>query len=299
VSAVLAKLLGERVLSVPIYAANFHAWIGHVSIWDIVRFALISLEKNLTSVGSGSATFGDTPISTVMTWVRETQSLVLIDDSTPMGQLAKLLSYGQRRGLVHLSSTPGAPPTDTLLPAADPTAYRVVSQTDVCRFLVSQMSTGAIDWLNDKVGDLYPWLQFAAPITVKRSDTLGTALGRVSAAGVSALPVVDDKGCLVDVLSTSDCAHISKESFASSTSFLRCLEQQVGHFLGSVPRRTANAAPITATLDDTLLVALNRMLDHHIHRVVLVDAASHPIGVLSLTDVTRVTAKHYISEYYS
>src|SRR5262249_61745000 len=48
--------------------------------------------------------------------------------------------------------------------------------------------------------------------------------------------------------------------------------------------------PVTADLNTPVHLLAKRMLDAHIHRIVVVDAEGHPTGVVSSTDILAAVA---------
>jgi CBS domain-containing protein len=58
------------------------------------------------------------------------------------------------------------------------------------------------------------------------------------------------------------------------------------------PRHLMTAQVICTWPDEPLNDAVNKMLSHHVHRLVVTRAEGdqrHPIGILSMTDLARVT----------
>ena len=126
--------------------------------------------------------------------------------------------------------------------------------------------------------------------------SLRGAAGLLMQARVSGAPVVDDQGRCVGVLSTTDFlkaagshpVHRSPESCV-------CSEWQVVDFC-AVPEdsveRYMTGDPVTVTPDIPLAELARRMLDAHIHRVIVVNEARKPIGIISSTDILAAVAYH-------
>jgi CBS domain-containing protein len=99
---------------------------------------------------------------------------------------------------------------------------------------------------------------------------------------VTGLPVVDEHGMLVGVISQTDLLwgpglHIAA-LLRSKTSGLR-----VGELMTS--------PPVTVPLSVTIIEAARVMLEHKVHRVVAIDEQGRPIGVLSATDYVGLVAE--------
>jgi CBS domain-containing protein len=136
-------------------------------------------------------------------------------------------------------------------------------------------------------------------LTVVPQDmTLPAAAHVLSRAGVSGAPVVDEKGRCVGVLSTTDFVHFvgdtkSHPRQAAIPGCERVCEWQLIN--GSVlppdaVRLHMTADPVTADGQTPVSDLARRMLDAHIHRIVVVDEQIRPIGVVSSTDILAAVA---------
>jgi len=87
--------------------------------------------------------------------------------------------------------------------------------------------------------------------------------------------LVDDNGMLVGVVSGRDIKRISSTAF------------WVGKLFKPVSEFVHNAALITVRPEDTLGTAIAKCAEHNVHRVIVVNDAREPIGVMALTDILR------------
>jgi CBS domain-containing protein len=99
---------------------------------------------------------------------------------------------------------------------------------------------------------------------------------------ITGLPVVDDAGNLVGVLSQTDLVwgpglHV--------TTLLR--RKPSGLRVGEL----MTSPPVTVTMDTTVIEAARVMLQNRVHRLVAVDALGRPVGVLSATDYVTLAAE--------
>jgi CBS domain-containing protein len=99
---------------------------------------------------------------------------------------------------------------------------------------------------------------------------------------VTGLPVVDEDGVLVGVISQTDLVHLDDPSVRS---LIR--RASVGIRVGEVMSRP----PVTVLLTTTLLEAARLMTQQWIHRVVVVDEKGRPLGVLSAMDFVALFAE--------
>jgi CBS-domain-containing membrane protein len=135
-------------------------------------------------------------------------------------------------------------------------------------------------------------------VMIPQDMGLRAAAHLLSQAGISGAPVVDNHGCCVGVISTTDfmrrlqaegtlpnpgCAHL--------TGYLS--EWQVSD-LDELPteevREHMTANPVTISPDTSIRAMARMMLNAHIHRLIVVDAHDRPVGIVSATDVLAAVA---------
>jgi len=98
-----------------------------------------------------------------------------------------------------------------------------------------------------------------------------------------ALPIVNDQGVLVGNLSIRDV----EASFNDKNAVL---SSPIGEYLVSV-KKSNSLSPdkvVTIAKEDTIEHAIELMIDNRIHRIWVVDADNHPIGVISTSDICRI-----------
>jgi CBS domain-containing protein len=124
---------------------------------------------------------------------------------------------------------------------------------------------------------------------------LPAAARLLSDAHISGAPVVDGNGRCVGVLSATDFVHRARDEalkhgrrepcFCSDwqmVDFRLLPEDQVRWHMTPGPVTVPPTAPITEVA--------RIMLDAHIHRVVVMDAADRPVGILTSTDLLAILA---------
>jgi CBS domain-containing protein len=120
------------------------------------------------------------------------------------------------------------------------------------------------------------------PILTSVDASVEDAQELLRAHRITGLPVIDDNGNLVGVLSQSDLVwgpglHVAT-LLRKKPSGLR-----VGELMTS--------PPVTVTMDTSVVEAARVMLENRVHRVVAVDAQGRPVGVLSATDYVTLAAE--------
>jgi CBS-domain-containing membrane protein len=132
---------------------------------------------------------------------------------------------------------------------------------------------------------------------VPQDMSLAAAAHLLSQAHISGAPVVDAKGRLVGVLSTTDfvtwVSHGGREAHVRKPSAGCVCEWEVLN-LEVLPsdavRFHMTADPVTVSPDTPIAELARKMIDVHIHRVIVVDAARRPAGIVSSTDILAAVA---------
>lgn len=133
------------------------------------------------------------------------------------------------------------------------------------------------------------------PIRVGRADALGTIANLFDENGISGLPVVDAADRLVGIVSKTDVLHRCLEGPQGArpgvTFFDRLRAEEAAPSLDpedlGVAEDFMTTDPVTARPDESLYVAASRMAKERVHRVIVVDEESRPVGILTTFDVLQ------------
>jgi len=128
-----------------------------------------------------------------------------------------------------------------------------------------------------RVGDLMT----LDPVVIRADAAIETAERLLHTYRISGLPVIDEDGRLVGVISRTD---LLDDGTGSLSALLR--GNGSGLRVGELMTSPAVTVPMTATLAE----AARLMRDERIHRVVAIDESGHPIGVLAATDYVYLVA---------
>jgi CBS domain-containing protein len=134
----------------------------------------------------------------------------------------------------------------------------------------------AIDY-NLRAGDLMT----IEPVSVAVDALIEEAQRLILEYGVSGLPVVDERGELVGVISQTDFMHLQNPDVASIIH-----NKSSGIRVGEVMSQPA----VTVSIATPLSAAARTMLDKRVHRVVVTDDQYRPVGVLSAMDYVELYA---------
>jgi CBS domain-containing protein len=120
------------------------------------------------------------------------------------------------------------------------------------------------------------------PVVVHIYTPIEKAARLLSANSITGLPVIDDGGALVGVISQTDLVAV--------------MESPVGRLIRAEPSglcvgELMSSPAVTVPLTEPLVEAARVMLDSRVHRLVAVDDAGHAVGVLSAIDFVRLYAE--------
>jgi CBS domain-containing protein len=137
-------------------------------------------------------------------------------------------------------------------------------------------------------------------LTVTPTTPLAEAIQILVDRQISGLPVVDETGKLVGVISESDLMWREKGldrppyiMFLDSVIYLQNPakhEQDLHKVLGQTVGEVMTAHAISITADATIPTAARMMHEHKIHRLPVVDTADRPIGIITQGDIVRAIA---------
>lgn len=135
-------------------------------------------------------------------------------------------------------------------------------------------------------------------VMIPKETSLRAAAHTLAQNQISGAPVVDSLGRCVGVISATDYmrwAEMEKPLTPepSTASDCVCSDWQVMD-LEEIPTdevaRYMTPDPVTVSPATPVGQLARRMLDAHIHRVVVVDPQNHPVGVVSSTDILAAVA---------
>lgn len=117
------------------------------------------------------------------------------------------------------------------------------------------------------------------PILVREDEPLTHAAGLIEQHRIHGLPVVDETGSLVGVVSQTDMLRA------------RTTEHLWSAWRGLKVRHLMTAPALTIETDATVEQAAARMEQNQVHRLVVVEAGgAAPIGIISTSDIVRAMA---------
>lgn len=130
-------------------------------------------------------------------------------------------------------------------------------------------------------------------VLLPKEMSLHGAAHLLAQANVSGAPVVDEDGRCIGVLSTTDFMHLAERGRTApckseSVYSWQIVEEESGS--GDRVADYMNTDPVCVPPHMPIGDIARKMIDAHIHRVIVVDAVHHPIGVVSSTDILAAVA---------
>ena len=138
------------------------------------------------------------------------------------------------------------------------------------------------------------------PITAKPEMPLKEAIKILAQQRISGLPVVNEKGKLVGIVSETDL--MWQESGATPPPYIMLLdsviflenparyEKEIHKALGETVGDVMTKNPLTTTPDQPLSAAAKLMHERNIHRLPVLDNNGEVIGILTRGDIIRAMA---------
>jgi CBS domain-containing protein len=137
-------------------------------------------------------------------------------------------------------------------------------------------------------------------ITIPQRMPLPDAVGVLAQAHIGGAPVVDGRGECVGVFSLADFARRTRPGnrashLAPPVPGCVCTEWEVvqpdwADLPPDAVGRYMTPDPVTVPPETTLGEMAQRMVDAHIHRLIVTDAEGRPIGIVSSTDLLAAVA---------
>jgi predicted transcriptional regulator/ribosome-associated translation inhibitor RaiA len=154
--------------------------------------------------------------------------------------------------------------------------YGVISQNAILEAVIDNFS-------HLTVGDIYT----ESVVTVGEDDGVGKAINRLREHGVSRLPVLDDHGHLVGVVTTHDIADVVVRDMDKATRGERAGDRE--RILDMPVADVMNSPVETVTVAESVDVAVERMLEMDFGGLVVTPADDDEVvqGVVTKTDALR------------
>lgn len=140
-------------------------------------------------------------------------------------------------------------------------------------------------------------LMVSNPVSIQEEITVHEAAGVLTDRGINAVPVINEAGRAIGVLSRADIVRYERETarhhqFAASDSEEESLKYDSVGFQIEEADRTAvreimTPLVIAVSPEEHALEVVNKMLAYKVHRLFVVDAEGVVVGVISTFDILK------------
>jgi len=259
-----------NILSLPVTDANGKIE-GMISVMDLLVYLAWApyFETGKPISGELSQTKLETTVRALLGLTEESRTVHVVEPHLPLMNLAIPFTSGLHRVLVQKKI------------GEDQTAIRVLSQSDVIRFIYERKSD-FVTHMEKKLKDLVTPKKV---ISINESFSALDGFKEMTLAKVPAVAVVDSQtGEVIGNLAASDLRGVSSEALSDVIlPVMSFLKKTRGHAFKI----------LTVTIDNTLEDAIKMIVENKVHRLWLVAGDQNkeypmtPIGILTLTDIFK------------
>eukprot|EP01103_Thecamoeba_quadrilineata_P005136 TRINITY_DN14974_c0_g1_i1.p1 TRINITY_DN14974_c0_g1~~TRINITY_DN14974_c0_g1_i1.p1 ORF type:complete len:391 (+),score=68.25 TRINITY_DN14974_c0_g1_i1:81-1175(+) len=159
----------------------------------------------------------------------------------------------------------------------DNTILAIISHYRILKFLMNNVPKKNRSFLKTKLGDLK--IGTAEDVLTVHSDTsLITILDHMLEKKISAIPIVDIDGNLVEIFSKDDVVALAQHP-KFFKSFSKSVSEVIALGMCTTPRDLC-----TCTNDEKLRIVVERLLERRVRRVIRLDEGK-VVGIISMTDI--------------
>ncbi|KAG9299575.1 hypothetical protein G9A89_020746 [Geosiphon pyriformis] len=271
----LKTLANHNITSLPIYSHSSDKVVNIVNLGDILNYIVkeaVGDEINPKALESEKVNNLDNSIEAVMTLDDEKESYRIFNSDANEGlkKILEAFSRGIHRSLV--------------IDYTNQTKPYLLTQTDIIRYVFSHPeSIPGID-INASLQTLGLAGRDQKIVAGHVNESALNVYRRMAKKELMAIPIIDSENRLFGTLSVSDLRGLNYTSIDN-------LILPVEEFLTTLPNSATVLNPVIAFPQTTLREALKLIVDHHIHRIWVVDEDRKVLAVVTLSDLFGFFAK--------
>jgi len=273
-------LLGNKLLSAPVFDKASGKYTGFLDIRDLISFCVFIYDSNIQAenlldiVNYGVRMFKHAVDGVTVTYLSRRNPFHAVKQGAPLLEAVDILARGVRR--VPIVNEAGH-------------VVNIVSQSSIIQFL--QHHVGDVgSSLNAKVGELNVG---SSPVLAVKKDTIAIDVFRMMDQNKrSGVAVVDEAGVLVGNTSGADL------KLFINTPSMSVLQIPIVQFLNQIRNQNIDimVPVITVIPEDSFAHIIGKLAATRVHRVFVVDPKFHPTKVISITDVLRFVQARIANE---
>jgi len=278
VQSVLGTLSQYNVTSVPIFDNQTKNFVSLVSTMDLVAFLAFDtyFKRHKKDEVKFEVHYPDLnkPIIDIMreqnakTELHNPSMTITIDEHSTIRQVLEIFSQGVHRVIVGTSGIPEK--------------TKILSQADLVLFLLDRFDKfpDALKEPLDKLGLVNDGRMTSKIVAMSSRNSALEGFRKIYRQGISAVAILEEgSDNLIGTLSASDIRGMKIEQ-------LSLVMEPVVEYLH---KKYPHPRPlVTVTAKSTLKEVLEKQILGKVHRVWIIDAHNHPIGVVTMTDAIRI-----------
>jgi len=263
----------KNILALPIWDERNQAWVGSIDMFSLmtyIAFGRCTQDSKSDDTLFSKFHYTDQEVGPLRLVSRATQKMMIYPDSHNMLTILEILTYTAHRIFIQ-SSTPAENIHKSL---------HLFSQTDAVTFLWQNINNlgNIVDKFVNELG-----LVDELPILMSSHETALQGFRTIRLMCVNALGIIDDSGALVANLSASDVRGLTSDQ-------LKLVKSPVLEYLRSRHPEGKLVHVVTCNPKSTLREVILQLFTAKIHRVWVIDSATKPVGVITLSDICRTFA---------
>ncbi|KAI1288097.1 5'-AMP-activated protein kinase subunit gamma-2 [Halotydeus destructor] len=259
-------LVSNGVRSAPLWDSSRHSFVGMLTITDFINI----LRNYHKSSSPGLGKMAELEEQRLETWrnvlyeLEEARPLVTIGPNASLFDAVKKLIHNKVHRLPVVDQETG-------------NVLYILTHKRILKFLFLYFYDLPLPRYLDKPLSQLGIGTFKDIAVTTVTSTLIEALDLFAERRVSALPVVDSKGKVVDIYAKFDVINlVAEKTYVNlEITIKKALEYRNDYFEGV----------IKCTVNDTLRQVMEKIVKAEVHRLVVVDEADRVIGMISLSDI--------------
>jgi len=268
IQSAFQALVENGIKAAPLWDATNHEFNGMITVSDFIDI-LLEFSKNPAAMNNIVHELANYQIKTWRETCQTLPTLISIEPDMTLLDASNLLVKNQ----IHRLPVIDQSETNSILHMI--THYRIL------HFLVKNFPSSPINpILQCTIGSLGIGT-YDHVVTVLQDTPLIVVLDLLAARKISAVPIVDEHGVIIDVYSKSDAPQIVKMGALTPTD----LDRAVSELLQLHNKRSEQI--MTCLKTETLKDILDKCLAKRVHRLIIVDSTKRVEGIVSLSDILR------------
>jgi 5'-AMP-activated protein kinase regulatory gamma subunit len=278
IQSAFQALVENGIKAAPLWDSTNHEYNGMITVSDFIDI-LLKFSKDSTKMNNIIHELANYQIKTWRETNQTIPSLISVEPDMTLLEASNLLVKYQ---IHRLPVIDGAESNSVL---------HMITHYRILNFLVRNFPSPPLNpILQCTIGSLGIGT-YDHVVTVLADTPLIVVLDLLAARKISAVPIVDEHGVVIDVYSKSDAPQIVKMGVLTPTD----LDRPVSELLHLHNKRSEQI--MTCLKTEALKDILDKCLAKRVHRLIIVDSTKRVEGIVSLSDIFSVL-RLYVQRYW-